>query len=172
MRDANLTGAKLNWSTSIGADFRAVNLTGANLYNANFSGANLAGANLAGANLAGANLAGANLTGANLTGAVQDQDGFGPFRKIDLSFANLSGANLTSIDLRDSDLSHAILSKTNFFCANLSGTTFYRRRFTPKLNGVNFEGVNLKGAKIGSHLQGFFHGANLSGATMPDGFNH
>jgi uncharacterized protein YjbI with pentapeptide repeats len=69
LREANLEGAHLGWSSLEGANLKGANLEGAKLWQANLEGANLSGAKLEGADLGGANLTGAKLEGANLEGA-------------------------------------------------------------------------------------------------------
>ncbi|MDI9638338.1 pentapeptide repeat-containing protein [Oscillatoria amoena NRMC-F 0135] len=123
------------------------NLRGANLAKANLGGANLAGADLADANLSQANLGGANLENANLAGA------------------NLQGANLgcTSLSFNlDSSPERATL---NFDVnANEHSITPHNHQVSFRLNAEGDRAVmrlNIGCAKL--------VGANLQGATLPDG---
>ena len=120
--------------------------------------ANLNGADLSGANLSDAYLWGAKLNDSNLAGA-------------DLSNANLldsrlRNANLPSVNFFDANLTYSILSG-----ANLSGAYL----LNADLSYVSFLDANLSGADLSNAinvgLAYTWSGANLDGATLPDGFD-
>ena len=135
-----------------GADLREATLSGADLRNANLSEVNLQGANINGANLEGVDLCNANLYGVN-------------FKHANLTKTNLKGANLTKANLSKANLAGAELAGVNLLEANLAGTN---------LTNANLGQANLKGARLReTHREGAdFKGANLTGATMPDGTVH
>ncbi|HWW05879.1 pentapeptide repeat-containing protein [Collimonas sp.] len=83
-----------------------VNLSHAKLHKANFSGANLEGVDLSGSNLDEADLSDANLVGANLSGAHMYQ---AKFRNAKLAFARIDLAIVMASDLRDADLTGAVI---------------------------------------------------------------
>ncbi|MBP0022223.1 MAG: pentapeptide repeat-containing protein [Cyanobacteria bacterium SBLK] len=114
-----------------------------------FVGADLQGANFKEKDLAGRNLQGANLTGANLS------DGF------------LHGTNFEGANLQNANLFRANLLQANLKDANLEGANL----ISADLSGADLRGANLKNAKVGTGDRWFVKltGANLSGATLPDG---
>ncbi len=94
-------------------DLRPVDLAGADLTGADLTGADLTGAVLAHAVLARADLLAAKLVRADLSGTD-----LGGAR---LTSANLDGADLTGADLTDADLVGAVVSRTVFTGADLTG---------------------------------------------------
>jgi uncharacterized protein YjbI with pentapeptide repeats len=73
--------------------------------------------------------------------------------------ANLSGANLFEADLSEADLREANLSGANLFGANLGGADLREAN----LSGANLSGANLGGADL---REANLSGANLSGADL------
>ena len=124
-----------------GANLRGANLSGADLSGANFSKADLREANLEGANLSAAFLANADLSGANLKGAT--------FEGSILERADLSNATLNEADFTDANMEHAILVKISavdcdFTRADLSQTQLEYGELTR----ANFFKANLSGAEV------------------------
>ncbi len=138
-------------------DYYRHNAAGASSYtyshtkrqNPDLSGADLRGANLQEKDLSGRNLSNANLSQANLTDAFM--------HKVNLSGANLEKANLFRANLLQANLKQANLREANLIGADLSG--------------ADLSGADLRNAKVGSkdRLMVKLTGANLQGATLPDG---
>jgi len=166
-----------------GRDLRGRYFAGANLRGRDLRGANLAGANLAGRDLRGANLTGANLAGANLTPDIAR--GLNRYRqRANLTSANLAGANLTGANLFGANLTNANLTPANLTNANLTNALGVPlRREGPNLASANLLGANPAGMTIrewaakqkaeeNQNVLRRWLGANLTGATMPDGTIH
>jgi uncharacterized protein YjbI with pentapeptide repeats len=113
------------------------------------SGVDWSGTNLNERDLSGRNLSNANLSNTDL------QDSF-------LHGTNLNGANLHKANLFRANLFQANLSNANLREANLIGAD---------LSGADLSGADLTGAriKVGAKIMVRLIGANLTGATMPDG---
>lgn len=156
---ANLRGTKL-----LGAELRSAMLGYTNLQEAQWAGANLQGANLSDIDLQGAflpridlqraKLLGAKLQGANLSGAE--------LQEADLLGAKLTGADLRGANLQEADLCGANLQEADLRRANLRGAI---------LEGPDPD-ARLKGLDETARLTANLTGANLQGATMPDGSIH
>ena len=168
-----------------GRDLRGRYFAGANLRGRDLRGANLAGTNLRGRDLRGANLTGANLTGANLTPDIARGLNHNQYRQR----ANLTSANLTSANLTGANLTGANLTNANLTSANLTGANLTNALGVPlRREGSNLASANLLGANpAGMTIREWaakqkaeenqnvlrrWLGANLTGATMPDGTIH
>jgi len=154
----------------------------------NLAGRDLRGRYFAGANLRGRDLRGANLTGANLAGANLTPDiarGLNRYRqRANLTSANLAGANLTGANLFGANLTNANLTPANLTNANLTNALGVPlRREGPNLASANLLGANPAGMTIrewaakqkaeeNQNVLRRWLGANLTGATMPDGTIH
>lgn len=126
-------------------------------------GCNLSGTNLQGLDLTGVNLAGANLSGANLQGAS-------------LANANLERANLEKANLERADLGCTALKfnlRANADSADVSlNMESSNTAADPNRTLLNFNfNASADGATLRFNLGGCanLEGANLKGATLPDG---
>ncbi len=181
-----------------GAQWPAINLSGATLTAANLSQADLRNANLSGANASGCHLSGANLERVDLTGSQLGVSNFcrACLDSAILRSADLRGANLTLASLRDAclssaDLRGARIDGADFSLANLmfatlnnlrlrdatfTGAVFTRASLVEcdmegiRLAKADLEGANLEGALLtGSVIRwGNFHGASLRRAGLAD----
>jgi uncharacterized protein YjbI with pentapeptide repeats len=128
------------------------------------TGCDLSGANLAGLDLSGTNLQAANLAGANLKGAQ-------------LSNTILTDANLSQANLRDADLGCATVNfnlKADQQTANVDLTVDAASpaAITQREHILDFSfDADGQGATMSFNFGGCanLNGANLAGATMPDG---
>jgi uncharacterized protein YjbI with pentapeptide repeats len=113
-------------------------------------------ADLAEVDLYNSILTNAILTNANLTGAI--------FAFATLTDANLADADLTGAILFDADLTGANLTNTDLTGANLSNAD---------LTGADLTNADLIGTNLSSVilLGGNWTGANLYGASLPDGYD-
>ncbi|WNZ23834.1 pentapeptide repeat-containing protein [Leptolyngbya sp. NK1-12] len=130
----------------------------------NCTGCDLKGADLAGLDLSGINLTAANLAGANLRGAK-------------LNNTILTDANLAQADLRDADLGCATVNfnlkadqetaKVNLTVDPASQAAITQR---DHILDFNFD-ADGQGATMSFNFGGCanLEGANLAGATLPDG---
>ncbi len=152
-----------------GCELGHANLEGANLEGANLEGANLKGANLARANLENANLERANLEQANLENTSLGSANLG---YANLKDATLAGANLGCVGLNFKMSASADGAAVNF---NIGSSPTKQQNFNSANLGVNFNmDADEQGATLSFNLLGCaeFEGANLSGATLPDGSIH
>ena len=82
------------------------------------------------------------------------------------------GANLVGADLSSADLHYADLGGANLRNANLANSYLWHAN----LEGANLNGANLEGAKLKAEWRTVndakMTGADLTGATMPDGSTH
>lgn len=157
--------------------------TGADLRSADLSNCDLRGAKLVRAQLRGANLRGANLQGADFSGASLEVNMDG-LPRVNLKEANLSegrfdGADLSAALLQKASLKNArflqaSLGAADFAGADLSGANFTNAVFSG-VGRTIFQGANLSGATFNGDLTNCLFdgaqitGANLQGATLPDG---
>lgn len=196
LRDADLSGARLQYLNLQGVDFRNsqfndARLTGSNLKNADFSGAYLTGGvsldyvKANGANFSASSLqltaAQAILTNTNFSHAdIITIDG-GDFSGSNFTYSSLGtihAANLTNTDFRNSldNKSYFEMSDVNLSGANFSGVSFvtYGSQFTSVIaTNTNFSNASFENT--------IFNNTNLSSAnltnttwtnvTCPDGTN-
>lgn len=161
LEGANLAGAKLKKAYLVGANLNGVNLARANLERAIFTFASLVKANLEAAKLRGANLQSTNLEGAILRNANLNANDRNP---TDLKYANLQRADLSQATLKGADLMLANLEGANLQNANLSYITI--NSANPLAEAYTSSYAN-RAIRI-THSTNLM-GANLCGATMPDG---
>jgi uncharacterized protein YjbI with pentapeptide repeats len=107
---AGLEGASLAGARLQGASLWGARLQGASFYYAYLQGASLNNAQLQGAFLVGAHLQGASLFQARLQGASLD---YAELQGAFLVAAQLQGASLQRTNMRSTDLSNALLWRTN-----------------------------------------------------------
>ena len=145
LRDCDLRGLKL-----AGIDAKLVRLDGADLRDADVSHANFD-----------------NIKGANFSGAKARKTSFAYLTKCDLKKADLTDGYASGG--RDSDFSHANLTRFEAWFADFSGAKLYKANCKQidlneaKLKGVDFRGANLEKAIL---FQTDLRGANLSGAKL------
>jgi uncharacterized protein YjbI with pentapeptide repeats len=146
LRGVDLSGTRLHRTNLSGVNLAGANLTNATLYRVNLQDAVLEGTDLTRIKARGiisgmirgqplnlsrrykiangyfvggrADIQGADLTGADLTG-------------VDLSHTNLSDVLLTRAILRDVNLGHAILRRTNVDGADMAGVRAHKRQGRP-----------------------------------------
>ena len=142
-------------------DFSGKDLSFLDLAGVDFKGATLAHSNLYGVDLTRASLRGTNLSGVRLDRAVMV--------RADFSGANLEGASLMRPSLYTSLYSDRE-EAPKFAGANLRGV-----RMTAMMDGVDFRGADLTGARLGPHEPradissmpaSFLRGCDFSGATL------
>lgn len=157
LRKADLVGLNLAQTNLEGAQLGRANLSSANLSRANLALANLNWTKVNDANLRRASLTGADLHRANLAGA-------------DLRGANLSGTKFVRADMRDAELSEAILGLTAFADCDLSQVHGLSsvRHLGPSSIGVDTVVRTIEGAE--SHLRpsqrDFFESAGVPGTLL------
>ncbi|AUT02351.1 hypothetical protein CLI64_19235 [Nostoc sp. CENA543] len=176
----DLSGSNLEGLNLKKVTLKRVNLSGACLQNVNFEDAELQEANLENANLSGAilknaklnkvnlrkaklfntNLEGADLSGADLRSTMETRVDYEECKYCDypvevrLDSANLKGANLKQADLTGAILNSANLQGANLKQADLTGAI---------LNSANLQGANLKRAKL---IRASLVGTSLQNADL------
>ena len=121
---------------------RRIDLSGRTLRGLDLSGLDFKSAKLTGADLFGADLTTANLRGADLSGAILNRT---TIIRTDFSGADLHGAAFMRPSVSTS-LSYEFAEAPRFSGADMRGV-----RLTSHMEGVDFRGVNLAGAKLGPH---------------------
>jgi uncharacterized protein YjbI with pentapeptide repeats len=181
-RGIDLSGWRFPGGRFDHATMAHIDLTGADLRSAFFDFANLIGADLSRAKLRGASLRYADLSLANPRGT-------NTIRRAELAESKPNGdavvAQTTTapsdevLDLKDADLTGAILEGADLANANLTNATlkgaFLKRAKLGNaiLKGANFcaadlRGVDLSNAQISADTE--FSGTDLAGATLPRNF--
>lgn len=176
-----LEGANLSFAHLMNADLSYTYLRKANLENANLAGANLWRAYFVGAKLSGANPDAASY---DSLGKVKYDSGVADFLRKSASSKNISewnvwyegelsneagdarvyGAFLEEADLRNLDISNAVLRYAHLEGADLRGILLRDADLSfAHLEGADLWDADLSGANL-SHAE--LGGANLSGARM------
>ncbi len=146
-----------------GSLWRNCTLTGTNLRGANLFCADFTGAKLVGCNFQKADLRGTRFDGANLTEAVFD----GADCREGIMFV-ASGGGLLDVhrerDARAASFNGAMLARSSFCSADLSGVNFKKARAEDtRFDKANLANANFSEAKV---IRAEFSGANLSGAEF------
>lgn len=155
LSELTLPGISLKAATLVGANLYKTNLKGADLsmvdlFAADMEGANLADVNLYGANLRGSCLNNATLDGANLTGCdfrsgqISTDTKHERSKRVDRN----TGLTATDTQLRNSNLSRAILVDTRMQGVDLSGAEMDQA----DLRGADLSGAIVVGANIGEAI--------------------
>ena len=143
-----------------------VDFSGKDLSNLDLAGLDFKRAILANANLYGADLSASDLSGANLAGAKLDR---ATVIKADFSGANMEGATI---------LKPNVFSSNNFDKADtpkFTGANLKFVRIAARMDGTDFRGADLSGARIGPFdMSGeagmasstFMMGVDFSGANL------
>lgn len=118
-------------------DFSGQNLRHLDLSGLDFKGASFAGADLFGADLSSANLSGSDLTGGNLN-------------RVNLIRADLTGAKLVDAMVMRPNVSTS-LDYDPAEAPRFAGADMRNIRMTTRLQGADFRGANLQGARLGPH---------------------
>lgn len=149
----------------------AVDLSGKDLSFLDLAGVDFKGARLSGANLYGVDLKTANLKGSQLAGVRLDR---AAIEGTDFSGANLERASM----LRPSIYTRLGINSAN--APKFAGANLRHVRLTAMMDGADFRGADLTGARMGPHepradissmpsswLRGCdFSGAKMSGADL------
>ncbi|NDF69448.1 MAG: pentapeptide repeat-containing protein [Actinobacteria bacterium] len=175
LRGINLAGRDLSTARAPYADFTNANLSGAFLMSFNLASATLKGANLSGATGGWLYFNGANLEGANLSKANLRYSNFDAHVDNDTIRVNLRNANLTEAILAGSTFENADLTGASARNADLSSTNMQKAILrNADLTSASFRRADLHdadftGATLGSNWRSQFEGAQFGKTIWVDG---
>jgi uncharacterized protein YjbI with pentapeptide repeats len=141
--DAKFAGSMVENFRMVMSSFRRADFTGAKMPGSNLRGAKLDGAKFGGVNLRRSDLSGADLRGAHMDGALLVEC---LLLDTNLSGASMKGTNLMLSIMHRANLRGADVSKSNLFCADLTGAEGDDK--------TSFSGSNVKRALVA----GVYHG--------------